>query len=81
MHSQHVTTATSYGVALGSFIVGLLNYFTPEQWSAVGVLAGVVIALLTMAIDAHFKKANAQAYRDYLKSRLDSVLPEDLPGK
>lgn len=68
MHAHHVTTATSYGVALGSFFVGLLNFFTPEQWSAVGVLGGLVIAGITLLVDAHFKKANAREWREYLRS-------------
>lgn len=81
MHAHHVTTSASYGVAAGSFFIGLLNYLTPEQWSAIGVLAGAIIALITMVVDAYFKRANARAYRAWLDSHQGAVSPDDMPEK
>lgn len=62
MNTHHVTTATSYGVAIGSFVTGLLNYFTPEEWSAVGVLGGIIVAVVISVINAHFRNLDCRAY-------------------
>ncbi|MXF04493.1 hypothetical protein FQ042_00795 [Escherichia coli] len=65
---------------MGSFVTGLLNYFTPEQWSAVGVLGGLLVAIITMLINVHFRRINAREWRNYLRNQgSDSMVkqPED----
>ncbi|WP_354666559.1 phage holin [Escherichia coli] len=80
MDTHHITTGASYGAAMGSFVTGLLNYFTPEQWSAVGVLGGLLVAIITMLINVHFRRINAREWRNYLRNQgSDSMVkqPED----
>ncbi|MGK3123434.1 phage holin [Candidatus Pantoea formicae] len=35
---------------------GVLLRLSPDEWSAVGVIAGIVLALMTFAINAYFKR-------------------------
>ncbi|WP_083429600.1 MULTISPECIES: phage holin [Candidatus Fukatsuia] len=41
---EKLTTGAAYGVSAGSILNGLLNSYSPEQWNAIGVLAGVSLA-------------------------------------
>ncbi|WP_342221211.1 phage holin [Candidatus Fukatsuia endosymbiont of Tuberolachnus salignus] len=38
-----------------SILNGLLNIFSPEQWSILGVLAGLTIAIISYLTDLYFK--------------------------
>ncbi|WP_072551173.1 phage holin, partial [Candidatus Fukatsuia symbiotica] len=44
---EKLTTGVAYGASAGSILNGLLNSYSPEQWNAIGVLAGVSLAVLT----------------------------------
>ncbi|AWK13952.1 phage holin [Candidatus Fukatsuia symbiotica] len=44
MTMEKLTTGAAYGVSAGSILNGLLNSYSPEQWNAIGVLAGVSLA-------------------------------------
>ncbi|KZP77863.1 lysis protein [Enterobacter roggenkampii] len=50
-----LTTGVAYGASAGSILNGILNTFSPEQWNAIGVLAGIVIAVLTYLTNLYFK--------------------------
>ncbi len=40
MSMEKLTTGVAYGASAGSILNGLLNSYSPEQWNAIGVLAG-----------------------------------------
>ncbi|OAT16770.1 lysis S family protein [Buttiauxella gaviniae ATCC 51604] len=50
-----LTTGAAYGASIGSIANGILNAYSPEQWNAIGVLAGILIAILTYLTNLYFK--------------------------
>lgn len=55
MKMDKLTTGIAYGASAGSVLNGLLNTFSPDQWNAIGVLAGISVALLTYLTNLYFK--------------------------
>mgnify|MGYP001043389617 FL=1 len=50
-----LTTGVAYGASACSILNGILNAFSPEQWNAIGVLVGIVVAVLTYLTNLYFK--------------------------
>jgi len=55
MKMDKLTTGVAYGASAGSVLNGLLNTFSPDQWNAIGVLAGISVAVLTYMTNLYFK--------------------------
>lgn len=49
-------TNAAYGASFGSVANGLLTSLSPDAWSAVGVLAGIAIALMTLGVNWYYKR-------------------------
>ncbi|HEB5830692.1 TPA: lysis protein, partial [Yersinia enterocolitica] len=49
------TSFTAYGASAGSILNGVLSYFNPEQWNTIGVLGGIIIAIMTFLTNLVFK--------------------------
>lgn len=63
MHNMSkLASGAAYGASAGTVANGLLNRLSPDEWSAIGVIAGIIVALLTFFINWYFKRkvANAQ---------------------
>lgn len=52
---EKITTGAVYGASAGSILNGMLNAYSPEQWNAIGVLVGIIIAVLTYLTNLYFK--------------------------
>lgn len=52
---EKLTTGAAYGASAGSILNGMLNAYSPEQWNAIGVLVGIIIAVLTYLTNLYFK--------------------------
>lgn len=52
---EKITTGAAYGASAGSILNGMLNAYSPEQWNAIGVLVGIIIAILTYLTNLYFK--------------------------
>lgn len=52
---EKITTGAAYGASAGSIINGVLNAYSPEQWNAIGVLVGIIVAVLTYLTNLYFK--------------------------
>lgn len=50
-----ITTGAAYGASAGSILNGMLNAYSPEQWNAIGVLVGIIIAVMTYLTNIYFK--------------------------
>lgn len=50
-----LTTGATYAACAGSIFNGLLSSDSSEQWNAIGVLAGVLLAVLTYLTNLYFK--------------------------
>jgi len=50
-----LTTGAAYGASAGSILNGMLNAYSPEQWNAIGVLVGIIIAVMTYLTNLYFK--------------------------
>ncbi|MGK2414163.1 class II holin family protein [Klebsiella pneumoniae] len=48
---EKITTGAAYGASAGSILNGMLNAYSPE----LGVLVGIVIAVLTYLTNLYFK--------------------------
>jgi len=46
-----ITTGAAYGASAGS----VFNAYSPEQCNAIGVLVGIVVAVLTYLTNLYFK--------------------------
>lgn len=51
-----LTTGIAYGVSAGEVVHGVLTFFSPEEWSAVGVLAGISLATITCIINGYYRR-------------------------
>ncbi|EOV0703610.1 phage holin [Cronobacter sakazakii] len=65
-HMSKLASGAAYGASAGTVANGLLTRLSPDEWSAVGVIAGNVVALLTFGINWYYKRkttlAQIQAY-------------------
>ena len=61
-HMSKLVTGVALGTSGGTILNGVLTKLSPDEWSAVGVLAGIVGILITGLINWYFKRkvANAQ---------------------
>lgn len=51
-----LASGAAYGASAGTIANGLLTCLSPDEWSAVGVLAGIVVALITLVINWYYKR-------------------------
>ena len=51
-----LTTGVAYSVSAGEVVHGVLTFFSPEEWSAVGVLAGIILATITCIINWYYRR-------------------------
>lgn len=51
-----LTTGVAYSVSAGEVVHGVLTFFSPEEWSAVGVLAGISLATITCIINWYYRR-------------------------
>ncbi|ELD71946.1 class II holin family protein [Escherichia coli] len=50
-----LTIGAAYGASAWSILNGMLNAYSPEQWNAIGVLVGIIIAVMTYLTNLYFK--------------------------
>lgn len=62
-----LTTGAAYGAAAGTVANGFLTQLSPDEWSAIGVLAGVFVGLLTFIINWYYKRKATLAQINALK--------------
>jgi len=51
-----LASGAAYGASGETIANGLLTRVSPDEWSAFGVLAGILIALITLAINCYYKR-------------------------
>ena len=51
-----LTTGVAYSVSAGEVVHGVLTFFSPEEWSAVGGLAGLSLATITCIINWYYRR-------------------------
>ncbi len=56
INMSKIATGAAYGASSGTIAVGLLTRLSPDEWSAVGVLAGIVVAVITIGINWYYKR-------------------------
>lgn len=64
-----LASGVAYGASAGTVANGLLTRLSPDEWRAVGVIAGIVVALLTFAINVYFKRKVSLAQINELEER------------
>ena len=70
-----LASGAAYGASAGT-TNSLLTKLSPDEWSAVGVLAGIVVALITLCINWYYKRKATLAQIKALQrwpSRLSSM--------
>jgi len=64
-----LASGAAYGAAGSAVANGILSRLSPDEWSAVGVISGIVLALMTFAINAYFKRKVSLAQIRALEQR------------
>jgi len=62
-----LASGAAYGASAGTVANGLLTRLSPDEWSAIGVIAGIVVALLTFAINWYYKRKTTLAQIEALR--------------
>jgi hypothetical protein len=66
-HMSKLASGAAYGASAGTVANGLLTRLSPDEWSTIGVIVGIFVALLTFAINWYYKRkstlAKIQAYQ------------------
>jgi len=50
-HMSKLASGAAYGASAGAVANGLLTRLSPDEWSAVGVIAGIIVSVFTFAIN------------------------------
>lgn len=70
-----LATGAAYGASAGTVANGLLTRLSPDEWSALGVIIGIVVAILTFGINWYYKRkttlAQIQALKAWPRSPVD----------
>lgn len=64
-----LTTGIAYSTSAGAIAHGVLTYFSPEEWSAVGVLVGISLATVTCIINWYYRRKTTLAEINALHSK------------
>lgn len=56
-----LTTGAAYSASAGAIAHSILTWFSPEEWSALGVLAGISIAFITCLINWYYRRKSTLA--------------------
>lgn len=51
-----LTTGVAYSASAGAIVHSILTLLSPEEWSALGVLAGISIATVTCIINWYYRR-------------------------
>ena len=54
INMSKLASGAAYGASAGAIASGLLIRLSPDEWSAIGVLAGILVALFTLAINWYY---------------------------
>ncbi|HFW4796558.1 TPA: phage holin [Salmonella enterica subsp. diarizonae serovar 60-67:z35:-] len=54
MSAHNMMSQASYSTALATALYAFLNYFTHEEWYAIGIATGVFFGLITMVANLYF---------------------------
>ncbi|WP_313129517.1 class II holin family protein [Pseudescherichia vulneris] len=63
-----LATGAAYGASAGTVANGLLTRLSPDEWSALGVIIGIVVAILTFGINWYYKRKTTLAQIQALKT-------------
>ncbi|AST71628.1 lysis protein [Kosakonia cowanii] len=69
---RKLASGVAWGASAGTVANGILTRLSPDEWSAVGVITGIVVALLTFGINWYYKRktilAQTESYRRWPNS-------------
>lgn len=51
-----LTTSVAYSASAGAILHSILSWFSPEEWSALGVLVGISIAIVTCIVNWYYRR-------------------------
>lgn len=58
---SRLTAVASYGASAGAVANGFLTMFSPEEWSAISLITGIFLAVMTFAVNLYYKHKLVQA--------------------
>ncbi|HBI10207.1 MULTISPECIES: phage holin [Franconibacter] len=62
-----LASGAAYGASAGAVANSLLTRLSPDEWSAMGVITGIVVALLTFVINWYYKRKKTLAQIEALQ--------------
>jgi len=60
-HMSKLVTGVALGTSGGTILNGVLTQLSPDEWSAIGVLAGIAGIIVTGIVNWYFKRKVANA--------------------
>lgn len=54
---------------IGSLIIGIINYYSPNEWMIIGIIVGIVCSLVGLFFSILFKYRREKMLEKYLASR------------
>ncbi len=58
---SQLASGAAYGASGATVVTSFLVRLSPDEWSAVGVLAGIAIAIITLGINWYYRRKTALA--------------------
>ena len=58
---SRLTAVASYGASAGAVANGFLTMFSPEEWSAISLITGILLAVMTFGVNLYYKRKLIQA--------------------
>lgn len=64
-----VASGVVYGASAGTVANSILTRYSPDEWSAIGIIGGLVVAVLGLLVTAFFKWRDHKALKHALETR------------
>ena len=64
-----VASGVVYGASAGTVANSILTRYSPDEWSAIGIIGGLVIAALGLVVTAFFKWRDHKVLKRALETK------------
>lgn len=64
-----VASGVVYGASAGTVANSILTRYSPDEWSAIGIIGGLVVAVLGLLVTAFFKWRDHKLLKQALETK------------
>ncbi|MCA1179803.1 phage holin [Pantoea sp. alder70] len=51
-----LTTGVAYSFSAGAMLQSILSWLTPQQWSVLSLIIGILLAVMTFCVNFYYKR-------------------------